>query len=67
MRKPDFVYAKTKVQLIRAFVNATRIVPSLFFLKQKFQASSHLLWVHSFVSDLVGNHEGQLSHVVAPL
>ena len=34
-------------KLISAFVFATRIVQSLFFLNPKFQASSHLLWLHS--------------------
>ena len=55
MRKPAFAYAKTKTQiscaitaqLISAFVFATRIVKSLYFLNPKFQASSHLLWLHS--------------------
>ena len=55
MRKPDFAYAKTKMQisfavtakLISAFVFATRIVQSLYFLNPKFQASSHLLWLCS--------------------
>ena len=52
MRKPVFAYAKTKTQisfakLISAFVFATRIVPSLFYLNPKFQASSHLLWLYS--------------------
>ena len=55
MRKPAFAYAKTKMQisfavaakLISAFVFATRIVRSLFYLNPKFQASSHLLWLHS--------------------
>ena len=50
-----FAYAKTKTQisfavtakLISAFVFATRIVQSLFFLNTKFQASSHLLRLHS--------------------
>ena len=50
-----FAYAKTKTQisfavtakLISAFVFATRIVQSLFFLNPKFQASSHLLWRYS--------------------
>ena len=52
-----FAYAKTKTQisfavtakLIRAFVFAIRIVQSLFFLNTKFQASSHLQWLHSLV------------------
>ena len=56
MRKPAFsIYAKTKPQisftvtakLISAFVFATKIVLSLFFLNPKFQASSHLLWLYS--------------------
>ena len=52
-----FAYAKTKTQisfvvtakLISAFVFATRIVQSLYFLNPKFQASSHLLWLYSLV------------------
>ena len=48
-------YAKTKTQislpvtakLISAFVFATWIVQSLFYLNPKFQASSHLLWLYS--------------------
>ena len=52
-----FAYAKTKMQisfavtakLISAFVFATWIVQYLFFLNTKFQASSHLLWLHSLV------------------
>ena len=51
MRKPVFAYVKTNAQiscavtaqLIRAFVVATRIVQTLFFLNQKFQAPSLLL------------------------
>ena len=54
VRKPVFAYAKTKTQisfavtakLIIAFVFATRIVESFFFLNPKFQASSHLLWLY---------------------
>ena len=46
-----FAYAKTKTQIsfavISAFVFATRIVQSLYFLNMKFQASSHLLWLYS--------------------
>ena len=42
MRKPFFfAYAKTK--LISAFVFASQIVQSLYFLNTKFQASSHLV------------------------
>ena len=55
VRKPAFcIYAKTKKQisfavtakLISAFVFATQIVQSLYYLNPKFQASSHLLWLH---------------------
>ena len=50
-----FAYAKTKTQiscavtgqLISAFVFATWIVQSLFYLNLKFQASSHLPWLYS--------------------
>ena len=50
-----FAYAKTKTQisfavtakLISAFVFATQIIQSLFFLNPKFQASSYLLWLYS--------------------
>ena len=50
-----FAYAKTKpqiscavtAQLISAFVFATWIVQSLYFLNPKFRASSHLLWFPS--------------------
>ena len=72
MRKPFFfAYAKTKTQisfavtakLISAFVFATWIVPSLFYLNLKFQAYSHLLWLYSpVVSDLVSNPEDRFSH-----
>ena len=55
MRKPAFAYAKTKTligfavtaKLISAFVFATWIVQSLFYLNLKFQASSHLLYLYS--------------------
>ena len=36
-------------KLISAFVFATRIVRSLFFLNPKFQASNYLLWYYSLV------------------
>ena len=57
MRKPAFSYVKTKTQisfavtakLISAFVFATRIEQSLYFLYTKFQASSHLVWLYSLV------------------
>ena len=58
MRNLLFVYAKTKA-LSSAFVFAPfmYIVQSLYFIKSKFQASNHLLWLYSPVLDLVGNHE----------
>ena len=46
MRKQDFCLGKTKAQ-ISAFVFATRIVHSLFFLIPKFQASSYFLTVQA--------------------
>ena len=36
-------------KLISAFVFATRIAQSLYFLNPKFQASSHFLWLYSLV------------------
>ena len=50
-----FAYAIT-AKLISAFVFATRMVQSLYYLNPKFQASRHLL------SDLVGNPEDRFSH-----
>ena len=58
-----YAYAKTKAliscmvttQIISSFVFATYIVQYLYFLNPKFQVSSHLLWLYSFVLDLVGN------------
>ena len=56
MRKPDISMCKNKGQdqlhgngakLISAFVIATKIVQSLYFLNPKFQASNHLLWLYS--------------------
>ena len=48
MRKPDFCICENKeAQLISAFVFATRIVQSLYYLNPKFQASSRLLWLYS--------------------
>ena len=49
------------MQLISAFVLATKIVQSLYLLNPKFQASSHL------VSGLVGNPEDRFSHDTAHL
>ena len=48
MRKPDFCLCENKDvdQLISAFVFATRLIQFLFFLNPKFQACSHLLWLH---------------------
>ena len=46
-----FAYAKTKThitaKLISAFVFATSIVHSLYFINPKFQASGNLLWLYS--------------------
>ena len=50
------------VKLISAFVFATWIVQSLFYLNTKFQVTSHLLALYRFVSDLVGNPEDRFSH-----
>ena len=51
MRKLAFSLCENKdvdiAQLISTFVFATRIVQFLFFLNPKFQASRHLLWLHS--------------------
>ena len=46
MRKQRHRYA---VQLISAFVFATQIVQSLYFLNPKFQGTIHLLWLFSRV------------------
>ena len=50
-----FAYVKTKTQisfavtakLISACVFNTQLVQSVYFLNPKFQASSHLMWLHS--------------------
>ena len=60
MRKPDFCICENKdadqlrgnreavtAKLISAFVFATKIVQSLYFLNPKFQASSHLVRLYS--------------------
>ena len=56
MRKPAFCICENKdadklrgytAKLISAFVFATRIGQSLYFLNPKFQASSHFLWLYS--------------------
>ena len=71
MRKPVFAYAKTMAQiscaviaqLISAFVFATQILQSLYFLNPKYLASSHLLWLHSPVCVRPGrNPEDRFSH-----
>ena len=58
MRKPAFCICENKGadqlrgyrgKLISAFVFATRIVQSLYFLNPIFRASSHLLWLYSLV------------------
>ena len=54
-RKPAFCIFENKdadqlrstAQLISAFVFATQIVQSLYYLNPKLQASSHLLWLYS--------------------
>ena len=56
MRKPAFCICENKgadqlcgnrTKLISAFVFATQIVQSLFYLNPKFHGSSHLLWPYS--------------------
>ena len=47
--KTQISFAVT-AKLISAFVLATRILQSLYFLNQKFQTSSHPLWMYSLVS-----------------
>ena len=55
IKKPAFCICENKdadqlavkAKLISAFVFATRIVQSLYFLNPKFQVSSHLLWLYS--------------------
>ena len=54
MSNPAFcIYEKTScavtVKLISAFVFATWIVQSIYFLNPKFQAYSHFLWLYSLV------------------
>ena len=58
-------------KLISAFVFATQIVQSLYFLNPKFQASRHLLWLYSPVCVGPGrkpecwfSHDA--AHIVAP-
>ena len=61
--KTQISFAVT-AKLISAFVFATRKVQSLYFLNQKFQISSHLLWLYAsrFLRDQVRNPEDQFSH-----
>ena len=62
MRKPAFCICENKdadqlrgyAKLISAFVFASRIVQSLYFLNSKFPASSDLLWLHSPVCVVPG-------------
>ena len=53
LRKPAFCICENKdavtAQLISAFVFATWIVQSLFYLNPECQASNHLLWLYSLV------------------
>ena len=69
MRKPDFCICGNKGadQLINAFVFASQIVQSLYFLNPKFQVSSYLLWLYTarFVYDMVENPEDMFSHDTA--
>ena len=73
-----FAYAKTTAKLISAFVFATRIVQSLYFLKTKLQASSHIVFHPTwhpllcgrtvrFVWDPVGDPKDRFSHNVVQL
>ena len=78
MRKPAFCICENKDadqlrgKLINAFVFATRIVQSLYFLNPKFQASSHLLRLYSLVcigpgrkpEDRFSQNEAQMSLVM---
>ena len=63
-----FAYAKTKTQFSSAdqrllFVFTVRIVQSIYYLNPKFQASSHLLLLHSPVCVVPRrNPEDRFSH-----
>ena len=74
MRKPTICICENKdadqlrgtAKLISAFVFATWIVQSLYFLNPKFQASSHLEWLYSLVCVRPGqNPHFWFSHVGA--
>ena len=86
IRKPDFCLCENKgadqlritaqisfavtAKLISAFVFATPIVQSFFYLNLKFQASSRFLRLYRtgrFVPGLVGNPEDRFSHDVAQM
>ena len=71
VRNRLFAYAKTKTQisfvvtakLISAFIFATWIAQSLYFLNPRYHASSDLLSLHSPVCDGPGgNPEDRFSH-----
>ena len=80
MRKPAFCISENKdriscavtAKLISAFVFATGILQSPFFLNPKFQASSHLLWLYSPVCSgpgqkpriLVFSQRGSNTHLI---
>ena len=50
MRKAEVqISCPLTAQLISTFVFTTLVVQSLYFLNPKFQASNHLLWLHSQV------------------
>ena len=71
MRKPTFCICENKdADQLRgsASVFATWIVQYLYFLNTKFQASSHLHWLHSLVCVGPGQKPHCLfSHVAAQL
>ena len=53
-------------QLISAFVFATLLVQSLFFIYPKFEASSHILWLYRLVgveTPKTGFHASRLKYV----
>ena len=66
IRKPKFVYAKTKAQ-ISAFVFTTWIV-QFFLVNLKFQASNHFCGgTYRFESDLVRNPNCWFFHSMAQI
>ena len=63
MKKPVFLHMLKLRLRSAAFIFATLIVQSLYFLKPKLEASSHLLWLfRPVLSDLVGNPKDRFSH-----